>query len=236
MMGGHRYLRALALGLGLTFSLGLLSACAPVLIGGAATTTAVVAVDRRTTGEQVEDKAIDLKAGNETRLLLEDKPGRINVHSYAGRVLLTGDVPTAEDKDRAGQKVAGVDKVVQVINRLRVGEPTELSVRSNDTWITTKALSSLINTKGVPTRTMSVTTERGVVYLQGRVTPEEGERAAKVVAGIPGVNEVVKLFEYISPEDLKEDGTIKDEFAEKSKGKGTSGPQRVEPEALPVKN
>lgn len=235
MMDWHRYLRALALGLGLTFSLGLLSACAPILIGGAAT-TAAVAVDRRTTGEQVEDKAIDLKAGNETRLLLEDKPGRISVHSYAGRVLLTGDVPTAEDKDRAGQKVAEVDKVVQVINRLRVGEPTELNVRSNDTWITTKALSSLIKTKGVPTRTMSVTTERGVVYLQGRVTPEEGERAAKVVAGIPEVNEVVKLFEYISPEDLKEDGTIKDEFAEKSKTKSASEAQRIEPEALPVKN
>lgn len=236
MMSWHRYLRPLTLSLCLLFSLGLLSACAPVLLGGAATTTAVVAVDRRTTGEQVEDKAIDLKASSELRALFEDQPARTSVHSYAGRVLLTGDVPSEQDKAEAEQKVAHVDKVVQVINRLRVGEPTELSVRSNDTWITTKALSNMINTKGVPTRTINVSTERGVVYLQGRVTPEEGERAAKVVAGIPGVNEVVKLFEYISPEDLKEDGTIKEEVAGKSKSNNASGTQRVQPEALPIKN
>lgn len=231
----QRVLKPFLFALTLIFSFNLLSACAPVLIGGAATTTAVVAVDRRTTGEQVEDKAIELKVNNEMRLLLEDKPGRINAQSYAGRVLLTGDVPTEDDKIKASEKAAKVDKVIQVINRLRVGEPTELGVRSNDTWITTKTLSNLINTKGVPTRTMNVTTERGVVYLQGRVTKEEGERAAKVAAGVPGVNEVVKLFEYIHLDDLKDDGTIKEEVAEKSKRQSSSGSKRVKPESFPVK-
>jgi len=232
-MSWHPHTRFVRLIAGLLVCLGLLSACAPVLIGGAATTTAVVAVDRRTTGEQVEDKAIELKAGNETRLLLDERPGRIKSSSYAGRVLLVGDVPTEQDKQQAEERVSKVDKVVQVINRLRVGEPSELGTRSNDTWITTKAMSNLINTKGVPTRTMTVTTERGVVYLQGRVTPEEGERAAKVVSGIQGVKEVVKLFEYISPEDLKKDGTIKEEVAEKNKAKDSEN-HRVEPEAIPV--
>src|SRR5690625_1150988 len=235
MIAWHRFLKPIAFTLTLFMTLSLLSACAPVLIGGAATTTAVVAVDRRTAGEQLEDKAIDLKASNETRLLLTDEPGRVNVSSYAGRVLLTGDVPTEAIKTKAGDEVAHIDKVVQVINRLRVGPPTELGVRSNDTWITTKALSKLINTKGVPTRTMLVTTERGVVYLQGRVTPQEGARAGKVVAGIPGVQEAVKLFEYISPDDLKEDGSIKEDFADKSKKQADSKAHRVEPEAMPIK-
>ncbi len=231
----HRLLKSAALLLSLIITIGGLTACAPLLIGGAATTTAVVAVDRRTAGEQVEDKSIQLKANSEARKILNEEPGRVSASAYAGRVLLVGDVPTQNMRTQIVQQVAQIDKVVQVIDRLRVGAPTEIGVRSNDTWITTKALSNLINTKGVPTRTMTVTTERGVVYLQGRVTPEEGARAAKVVSGVPGVHEVVKLFEYIDPNDLKEDGSIKEDFANKSQGK-TSGPApRIEPEAIPVR-
>lgn len=232
MINRQLFLKPVAILLCLFMMTGLLTACAPVLIGGAATTTAVVAVDRRTTGEQVEDKSIQLKASSEARKILDEGPGRVNVHSYAGRVLLTGDVPSEEDRTKIVEQVSRIDKVVQVIDRLRVGEPTEIGIRSNDTWITTKALSNLINTKGVPTRTMNVTTERGVVYLQGRVTPEEGERAAKVVSGVPGVNEVVKLFEDIQLDDLEEDGSIKEDFAKKSQGKSSA--PRVEPEAIPV--
>lgn len=193
----HRHgLAALALS-GLT----VLSGCGALVVGGAAT-TAVVATDRRTTGEQVEDKAILLKAGSETRQLLNDKPGRIIASSYAGQVLLTGDVPSEQEKQQAAERVSHIEKVKTVVNRLRVGPPTELSVRTNDSWITTKALSTLVNTKDVPSRTISVTTERGVVYLQGRVTDTEGARAAKAIAAIPGVNEVVKLFHYVRAETL----------------------------------
>src|SRR5690625_4038763 len=91
MINSQRLLKPVVFLLSLFMMLGVLSACAPVLIGGAATTTAVVAVDRRTTGEQVEDKSIQLKASSEARKILDEKPGRVNVHSYAGRVLLTGD-------------------------------------------------------------------------------------------------------------------------------------------------
>src|SRR5699024_6718840 len=143
---------------GLLVCLGLLSACAPVLIGGAATTTAVVAVDRRTTGDQVEDKAIELKAGNETRLLLDERPGRIKPSSYAGRVLLVDDVPTEPDHQQPEERFSKVDKVVLVINRLRVGVLSELGTRSTYTWITFKAMSILINPNGVPSLTMTVTT------------------------------------------------------------------------------
>lgn len=137
MINRQLFLKPVAILLCLFMMTGLLTACAPVLIGGAATTTAVVAVDRRTTGEQVEDKSIQLKASSEARKILDEGPGRVNVHSYAGRVLLTGDVPSEEDRTKIVEQVSRIDKVVQVIDRLRVGEPTEIGVRSNDTWITT---------------------------------------------------------------------------------------------------
>lgn len=177
-----------------------LSACAPLVIGGAAATTALVTTDRRTAGEQVDDKSIEVKVNFEARKLLGDQLGRVSSSSYAGQVLLVGDVPSEAMSARIAAAVKQIDSVKSVINKLRVGPVTELSVRTNDSWITTKVTTALINTKEVPSRTISVTTERGVVYLQGLVTQEEGERAARAASTVPGVQKVVKLFDYVSAE------------------------------------
>lgn len=177
-----------------------LSACAPLVLGGAAATTAVVATDRRTAGEQVDDKSIGVKVSVEANQILGDRPGRVNGSSYGGQLLLLGDVPTAEDSQKIEAAAKKIDSVKEVINRLRIGPPTELSVRTNDSWITTKVTTALINAQDVPSRTITVSTERGVVYLQGRVTQTEGERAAKAAATVSGVTQVVKLFDYVSAE------------------------------------
>src|SRR5690606_29523188 len=93
----------------------------------------------------------------------------------------------------------------RVYNQLRVGDITSINVRTNDSWLSTKVTTTLINTKDVPTRTIVVSTERGVVYLMGRVTEAESERAGKAAAGVSGINKVVKLFEIVSPESLATD-------------------------------
>ncbi|WP_226954066.1 BON domain-containing protein [Mesopusillimonas faecipullorum] len=181
--------------------LGTLAGCAPLVIGGAAATTASVATDRRTAGEQLEDKTIQIKISNDLAKMLENR-GRTNVVSYAGRVLLLGDVPTEADKQQAEEIASKVEHVRQVYNQIRVGDITPLSVRSNDTWLTTKVTSALINTQGVPTRTISVTTERGIVYLMGKLTSTEAQIAAKAASGVSGVNKVVTLFDIVSPESV----------------------------------
>ncbi|MFT0545684.1 BON domain-containing protein [Allopusillimonas ginsengisoli] len=182
-------------------TLATVSGCGLLVVGGTAVTTAVVATDRRTTGEQVEDQSIELKVAAEMRRLFEDR-ARVAATSYAGLVLLTGDVPSEADKQKAQSAAAAVEKVKKVINELRVGELTSISVRSNDTWITSKVLTTLINTKEVPSRTITVQTERGVVYLLGKVTQDEGKRAAIAASRVSGVNKVVKLFEYVTAESL----------------------------------
>ena len=180
-----------------------LSGCGALVVGGAAATTAIVATDRRTTGEQVEDQAIELKAAAEMRRLFETEPAaRVNATSYAGLLLLTGDVPTEQAKQQAGDAAEKVEKVKRVVNQLRVGEATPLSVRSNDTWLTSKIKTALVNTREVPSRTINVTTERGVVYLLGKVTDTEGQRAATAASSVKGVNKVVKLFEIVAAESL----------------------------------
>jgi osmotically-inducible protein OsmY len=195
---------SLARSLVLAFAVGstvTLAGCGAVIVGGAAATTAMVATDRRTAGEQVEDQAIELKTASEMTRVFGER-ARVNATSYAGVVLLTGDVPNAQDKAEAERLTAGVEKVRRVINELRVGDITPLSVRTNDTWLTSKVRTALINTKDLPSLAFVVTTERGVVYMLGRVTETEGQRAAKAASMVSGVNKVVKLFEIVSPESL----------------------------------
>ncbi|NYT25738.1 BON domain-containing protein [Alcaligenaceae bacterium] len=208
-------------------ALALLSGCGALVVGGTAATTAIVATDRRTAGEQVEDQAIEMKVGAEMRrLFAETQNVRTSSHSYAGQVLLLGDVPSEQDKQRAGQAAEGVEKVRRVVNQLRVGDVTPASVRTNDTWLSSKVRTTLINTKSVPSRTINVTTERGIVYLQGKVTEAEGAMAATAASGVSGINKVVKLFQIVSPESLQQPATATPQPAPIEQG-GTPTPDNT---------
>ncbi|MCD0502498.1 BON domain-containing protein [Bordetella petrii] len=177
-----------------------LSACAPLVVGGAAATTAVVITDRRTSGAQVEDQNIAFKAERQISEKLGDT-ARVNAMVYNSVVLLTGDVPSDAAKAQAGSLAQGVQHVKSVVNQLNVGPAASFSIRSNDTWLTSKVRTTLINTKYVPSATIAVTTDRGVVYLMGLVTEAEGNYAATAASQVGGVAKVVKLFEVISREE-----------------------------------
>ncbi|HED40241.1 MAG TPA: BON domain-containing protein, partial [Chromatiales bacterium] len=69
--------------------------------------------------------------------------------------------------------------------------------QNNDAAITFKVKSTLISAKGLSSAYIKVVTERGVVYLMGLVTREEGDAAAKITQRVKGVQGVVKVFEYI---------------------------------------
>jgi len=200
----RRFIRPVFIGSLAIGAASTLAGCGALVVGGAAAGTAMVATDRRTAGEQVEDQAIEMKIGSEVRRQFASQADQIRVtaSSYAGRVLLVGDVPSQSIKDSVGKIAQSTEKVVHVDNELRVGDYTPLSVRSNDTWLSTKVRTNLINAQDVPSRTIVVTTERGVVYLQGKVTATEGDKAAKVASEVGGINKVVKLFEIVSRESV----------------------------------
>jgi osmotically-inducible protein OsmY len=178
----------------------LMSACAPVVVGGAAAGAAVVVTDRRTSGIQLEDQNIGFKVERLTSQKFGDS-ARISANSYEGMVLLTGEAPTEAAKEQATALARGVENVKKVVNQITVGPVASFSTRSNDTWLTSKVRTELLNTKFVPSGTISVTTDKGVVYLQGKVTQAEGEYAANATAGLNGVVKVVKLFDIISRDE-----------------------------------
>jgi osmotically-inducible protein OsmY len=180
-----------------------LTACVPLLIGGAAATTGLVVVDRRSVGEQVDDKSIELKIGGQFRADFGDAM-RATVTSYDGVVLLTGDTISSEFKNRAIEIARKVEHVKSVSNQIAVVKQlAPFGVVSNDIWITSKVMTTLATTKDIPSRTIVVTTDRSVVYLMGLVTQREGDLAAAATAQVSGVKRVEKLFQIITPEDAK---------------------------------
>lgn len=177
-----------------------LSACAPLIVGGAVVGS-VMAIDRRTTGTQIEDEGIELRAANRIRETLGDR-AHVNVTSYNRQTLLTGEVTTAQDRQAVEQMVSQVENVRSVVNDIAVASHSNLSNRSNDTFITGKVRASLVDAKDISANSFKVVTERSVVYLMGRVSQREANRASDIARGVSGVTKVVRVFEIVSEEEL----------------------------------
>ncbi len=177
------------------------SACAPLVVGGAVM-TGMVATDRRTTGSQVEDEGIELKVASAIRQELGDSV-HLNVTSFNKRVLMTGEVRTQALKERAEKLAQSQENVGDVINDLAVTQPSSLTQRSKDTIITGQVKAAFLDAKDLQVNTLKVVTERGIVYLMGRVTAREAKRATDVARTIGGVTKVVRVFEEISEAELQ---------------------------------
>jgi osmotically-inducible protein OsmY len=178
-----------------------LSGCVEMMVGSAVI-GAVATNDRRTLGAQTEDKAIAVKAEVRLAKVLGEN-SHVNVSSYNRKVLLTGEVQNEAMKATAEREVKAIDNVVSVSDELTIAGPASYTSRSNDALITGKVKASLVDKKTVSASSFKVVTERGTVYLMGLVTPREGNIAADVAQGVSGVQRVIKIFEYISEEDLK---------------------------------
>ena len=196
----RRSLRLTSLSLGVVLLAGTLSACAPLLIGGAMT-TAMVAADRRTSGAQLEDQGIELRAANRLRDAMGDR-GNASVTSYNRQVLLTGEVGTAQDKALVEQTVAGVENVRSIVNELGVMGATSLTQRSADTLVTGRIKATMIDARNLPANAFKVVTTRGTVYLMGRVTQIEADRATAIARNTQGVQRVVRVLEIVTPAEL----------------------------------
>jgi osmotically-inducible protein OsmY len=177
----------------------LLQGCMPVAMVGAG--AAVVAFeDRRTTGAQVDDETIELRAGNR----IDDRFGNrvhVNVTSYNRYVLLTGEVPEEVARSEIEKIARSVTNVLGVTNDLQVAGVSSATSRSNDTFITTSVKTRFLNSNKFNGIHVKVVTEASVVYLLGVVTEQEAADAVELARTTSGVRKVVKMFEYCKPTD-----------------------------------
>ncbi len=199
----RRFLRTCVISLAMVASIGTgLSACAPLMFGGAAV-GALMATDRRTSGAQIEDEGIELRSASRVRDSLVDR-AHVNITSYNRQVLLTGEVPTAQDKQLVEQIVSRVDNVRAIVNELAVMGNTSLTQRSSDSLVTGKVKAAMVDAKDLFANAFKVVTERGTTYLMGRVSQREADRATEIARATSGVRKVVRIFETVGDDELKQ--------------------------------
>ncbi len=181
--------------IGAALLLSQLSACVPLVVGGAAAGGSV-AIDRRTAGTYVEDQNIELKSEKAIADQLGDKV-HANVVSYNFVALLTGEAYDEASKAKAESIVKSTINVKTVINEMIVGPKSDLSSRSNDAFITSKVKANMVNDARLSANDIKVFTERSVVYLMGIVSHKEAEYAVEIARSTTDVEKVVKVFEYL---------------------------------------
>jgi osmotically-inducible protein OsmY len=174
----------------------------PLVVGGAAAGTALVATDRRTSGAQLEDEGIELRLLGRVRSDMGTRV-RVNVVSYNRQVLLTGEVPNEKDKQAIEQIARKVENVGSVVNALAVMNTPSLAGRSADLLITGRLKAAILDASDLEINAIKVITEHNVVYLMGRVTKREADRVTNIARTIAGVQRVVRVFEDISEEELR---------------------------------
>jgi osmotically-inducible protein OsmY len=181
--------------------LGLASCAAPLMFGGVIG-GAMVASDRRSAGIQVEDETIEQRSATAMRENFGSKE-HINITSYNRQVLITGEVSNDTVRRQVESLVSRVENVRAVVNELAVGPASSVSDRASDALLVAKVKASMVDTEDVFANVYKVVGERGTVYLMGRVTQREAKRATDVVRGVSGVKRVVRVFEYITEDELR---------------------------------
>ncbi len=182
-----------------------LQGCPLVVIGamgGAVGGGTLVATDRRTLGAQTEDREIQVKAKSRIGESLPDQ-AHVSVTVFNRRVLLTGEVPSDQWKQKAEEVVRNINNVNSIVNELAIQGASSLSSRTNDAYLESRVKGAMVGEKDMRANYYKVVSERGTVYLMGLVTREEGTAGANVAAQVPGVEQVVKVFQYIKPEEAQ---------------------------------
>ena len=183
---------------------GLLSSCAPILVGGAAITSATVMTDRRSTGSIVNDEVLEKRVAYEIQQAIGYERHHISVTSYDGKVLLSGEVASEQEKMVAQRVASQSVDVASVLNELAVMDPSSVPTRISDSMLATKVRSTIIATKQISLNQMKVTVERGIVYLMGIVTAVEADTASRTAAEVSGVQQVVACFSVESEEQVRQ--------------------------------
>jgi osmotically-inducible protein OsmY len=177
-----------------------LSACIPLMMGGAVM-TGMVATDRRTSGTVLEDESIEIKAAVRIRENLGERV-HVNVTSYNRQVLITGEVPNAQDRQLVEQVIANVENVRNIVNELAILGNSTLTQRSSDAVVTGRVKAALLDARDLFANSFKVVTEHGTTYVMGRVTQREATRATEVITAQSGVQRLVRVLEIISEDEL----------------------------------
>ena len=162
--------------------------------------------EKRTPGDIIDDNALEFVIEREIKASDEGFKGAHLVTTvYDGLVLLLGEVPSAALKEKATEVTESLYKVDpdKVYNYLTVGGPISLLARTNDSYLSGKVKTRLMTARDVPASKVKVVTQNGVVYLLGKITPNDAELVVAETRKTFGVQKIVKVFDYL-PETIED--------------------------------
>ena len=152
----------------------------------------------RTPGQMFDDEVLEGMIKRQIQNSSQEFEGsHLEVVSYNGIVLIAGQVPSSELKNRAGSVARDVAKVRSVHNELEIGGPISYPARTNDGWLTTKVKTRLAASSEVDANRLKVVTENGTVFLMGLTGREHADAAVRETQTVYGVQKIVKVFEYL---------------------------------------
>lgn len=152
----------------------------------------------RTLSMRVEDMSIENTA--EVNIYKADPAfhdSNITVVSFYGSVLLVGQVQTDALKTKAGEVVNQIAEVKQLHNELTVSNSTYYLARANDGVISTRIGTAMTFDPSYPSSRTKVKTVNGIVYIMGKLTKAEADRAVQIASGVSGVQKIVKIVDYL---------------------------------------
>ncbi|WP_437883465.1 BON domain-containing protein [Pseudomonas sp. LRF_L74] len=171
----------------------------PLIVAALALSVLLTGCSNRSLGNKIDDQFLEpevAKAVADAAPDLTSPTSHVVTTAYNGVILLAGQTPRAELKEKAEQAARNTRGVRKVHNDLQILKPNSALARSNDAALTTKVKSSMLFDSSVPSSRIKVVTENGIVYLLGLVTRQEGANATNVVQGVSGVQRIVQLFQY----------------------------------------
>ncbi|MBL4763940.1 MAG: divisome-associated lipoprotein YraP [Colwellia sp.] len=178
-------------------TISVLQGCAAVAVV-AITTSASMATDRRSIGNQIDDQSIEVTAYNEiTKNKSLNDNTNLHVISVNGSVLIIGQAPNTYLRDQAIKIINDINGVVRIHNQIRIGNLTSITTKTHDVWLTSKVKSALFSSDEINGNVIKVITENAEVFLMGLVTKKEADTAINITRNISGVSRVFKAFEYL---------------------------------------
>ena len=172
----------------------LLQGCIPVAVVGIGAGV-ISGNDRRTSGAQVEDEGIELRASNRLSERWGDKI-HVNVTSFNRSVLVSGEVADESTRGQVEKLIASLPNVRGITNEIAVAGVAAYTARTNDAYLTSKVKARFVDAQTFNPFHVKVVTENSTVYLLGIVTQEEADSATEISRTTGGVRKVVRLFEY----------------------------------------
>lgn len=173
----------------------LLTGCMAAVVVGAA--AGLIVYDKRSLVTIESDARIFHQIHTAIVTDPQFRNSRIVVSSFNRVVLLAGQTPAASLRVLAEKLTKAVPNVQRVYNEIAVDYPITLAQQTKDTWITSKIRSLMLTKKGLESGSIRIITENNVVYLLGIATHEQANLAASVARQVPGVQKVMKIFQYI---------------------------------------